>query len=141
MRRIVKNFEDFDAWQQAMAVAEKVYRVSTQGRFAKDFVLRDQINGSAISIASNIAEGFERGSRAEFHHFLSIAKGSCGELRTQILLARRIGYLTDEAADSLLADAMIATRMIGKLRATVARQRRTPPVPRAPCPMPDEPCF
>lgn len=119
----VERFEDFVAWQRGMDLAVNVYELSRQGKFARDFALTDQIHRAGISVPSNIAEGFERGSRAEFHRFLSIAKGSCGEVRTQIYLAKRLGYLNDEAAAAALDEAEQTSRIISKLRTSVARQR------------------
>jgi four helix bundle protein len=119
-----------------MDVAVQVYEVSRGPRFARDFALCDQIHRAAISVPSNIAEGFERGCRAEFHRFLSIAKGSYAELRTQIFLAQRIGYVDDPSARLLLADAEAAASVIGKLRMTVAKQRATPLMPHAAYRMP-----
>ena len=72
---------------------------------------------------SNIAEGFERGSRGEFHQFLSIAKSSCAELRSQLYVALDIGYIDQQAFDRLLADAEEVGRIVGGLRAAVERQR------------------
>ena len=119
----VGRFEDLVAWQRGMDLAVNVYELSRQGRFARDFALSDQIHRAGISVPSNIAEGFERGSRAEFHRFLTIAKGSCGELRTQIHLAKRLGYLTDETAAAALDEAEQTSRIINKLRSSVAKQR------------------
>jgi four helix bundle protein len=72
---------------------------------------------------SNIAEGFERGSRAEFHQFLSIAKSSCAELRSQLYVALDIGYINQQHFDQLLADAEEVARIVGGLRVAVERQR------------------
>jgi four helix bundle protein len=71
----VNRFEDLIAWQKARALAREIYTVSQTGRFARDFGLSGQIQRAASSIMFNLAEGFERGSRAEFHQFLSVAKG------------------------------------------------------------------
>jgi four helix bundle protein len=119
----VGRFEDLVAWQRGMDLAVNVYELSRQGKFARDFALSDQIHRAGISVPSNIAEGFERGSRAEFHRFLTIAKGSCGEVRTQIYLAKRLGYLTDETAAAALDEAEQTSRIINKLRSSVAKQR------------------
>jgi len=119
----VGRFEDLVAWQRGMDLAVNVYELSRQGKFARDFALSDQIHRAGISVPSNIAEGFERGSRAEFHRFLTIAKGSCGELRTQIYLAKRLGYLSDETAAAALDEAEQTSRIINKLRSSVAKQR------------------
>ena len=121
--RRVGRFEDLVAWQRAMDLAAHVYEMSRSGEFARDFALRDQIHRSVISVPANVAEGFERGSRAEFHRFLSIAKGSCGETRTHLHLASRLGYLDKLAATDALRDAEEVSRIISKLQSSVARQR------------------
>ena len=69
----VERFEDLIAWQKARELTKRIYAVTRQADFAKDFGLKDQIQRAAVSIMSNIAEGFERGGRAEFHQFLSVA--------------------------------------------------------------------
>src|SRR5690606_3550935 len=74
----------------------RVYQITRQGEFSKDFALKDQIRRAVISITSNIAEGFERGGNREFVQFLSHAKGSCGEVRSQLYLAMDAGYLSQE---------------------------------------------
>ena len=97
----VRRFEDIEAWKDSMILADAVYSASNAGAFAKDFGLRDQMRRAAVSISSNIAEGFERNSKTEFIRFLAIAKGSAGELRSQLYLARRQGYVTDEVFNNL----------------------------------------
>jgi four helix bundle protein len=121
----IERFEDLLAWQRSMDLVVRVYELSSAGRFAKDFALADQIHRAAISVPSNIAEGFERRSRAEFHHSLTIAKGSCGEVRTQLHIAQRLGYITSEVAAVALTQAEDVSRIISRLRTTVARQRDT----------------
>ena len=123
MGRPVQRFEDLIAWQRGMDLAVQVYELSRQGKFARDFALCDQIHRAGISVPSNVAEGFERGSRAEFHRFLGIAKGSCGEVRTHLYLAKRLGYLDDETAATALTEAEGVSRIISKLRTTVAKHR------------------
>jgi four helix bundle protein len=119
----IERFEDLLAWQRSMDLVVHVYELSSSGRFARDFALSDQIHRAAISVPSNIAEGFERRSRAEFHHSLTISKGSCGEVRTQLHIAKRLGYITAEVADEALLQAENVSRIISRLRTTVARQR------------------
>lgn len=119
----VERFEDLVAWQRSMDFVVRVYELSSVGKFARDFALADQIHRAAISVPANISEGFERGSRAEFHRFLSIAKGSCGELRTHLHLAKRLAYITSDAAQNALTEATEISRIISKLRTTVARHR------------------
>ena len=79
----VTRFEDLNVYQQARELCQRVYALTRSGPISKDYGLRDQMRRSAVSIVSNIAEGFERQSNAEFSRFLYIAKGSCGELRAQ----------------------------------------------------------
>ena len=112
-----RQFEDIQAWKDSIALAEAVYAASRQGAFAKDFGLRDQMRRAAVSVSSNIAEGFERMSKQEFVRFLSIAKGSVGELRSQLHLARRLGYLPEEQANNLHALAISTGRKIARLSA------------------------
>src|SRR5206468_3923596 len=89
----VQRFEDLVAWQKARAMTAAIYQVTRQGLFSKDFGLSGQMQRAAVSVMSNIAEGFERGRRAEFHQFLSAAKASCAELRSQLYTALDAGYL------------------------------------------------
>jgi len=89
--------EDIIVLSEAVSLAEKVYKTIRKSRsFSCDFGLRDQMQRSSISISSNIAEGYERESNLEFIRYLYIAKGSCGELRTQLLIASRLDYLKDQ---------------------------------------------
>ena len=123
MNKKVQSFEDLIAWQKAMDVAVDVFSMTSKGPIARRFAFCDQIQRAASSVPSNIAEGFERGTRAEFHRFLSIAKASCAELRTRIQLAERIGYLESTIARPILHRAEEVARIIGRLRKTVAAQR------------------
>lgn len=92
----IDRIEDILVWQKAKSLTVEIYKASNQGSFARDFGLRDQIRRAAVSIPSNIAEGFGRGGNKEFLHFLSIAKGSLYELKTQLIIANEIGYLDNE---------------------------------------------
>lgn len=92
----INRFEELDVWKLAFENASLVYDLSPKGDFAKDFALRDQIRRCAISVFSNIAEGFERDGNKEFINFLAIAKGSCGEMRSQAIFAHRRGYISDD---------------------------------------------
>ena len=111
----IKRFEDFEAWKKARSLANAVYRLTTQGAFSRDFALRDQVRRAAVSVVSNIAEGFERGGNKEFAQFLALAKGSCGELRAQLYIARDQGYLSQAQFEALLAESMQVSRMIAAL--------------------------
>lgn len=86
----VQKVEDLIAWQKAEALAELVYSACRSGELARDFGLRDQMQRAAVSVMSNIAEGFERKTTTDFSHFLYIAKGSLGELKSQLFLAARL---------------------------------------------------
>jgi four helix bundle protein len=123
----VSRFEDLLAWQKARALTTQVYTVTSSGEFGRDFGLRDQVRRAAVSVLSNISEGFERGKPSEFHQFLSIAKGSCAELRAQLYVACDVGYLDRSAFDLLIADAEEVARIIGGLRASIERKRDTRP--------------
>jgi four helix bundle protein len=112
------------AWQKARVLTAEIYRVTNQGNFARDFGLRDQIRRAALSAMSNIAEGFERNRPAEFHQFLSIAKASCGEVRSQLYVAFDAGYLNQEVLAALLSQALEVSRIIGGLRASVEMSRK-----------------
>jgi four helix bundle protein len=121
VKKKVERFEDLIAWQKARALTAEIYRASASGAFARDFALRDQIRRSAISIPSNIAEGFERWSLGEFHRFLTYAKGSCGELKTQLYIAGDVGYLDERMLAPLLKEAQSVSEIVGRLRSSVER--------------------
>jgi len=90
---VAKQFEDLEVWQEARRLTQTIYRVTRTEKFSKDFSLRDQIQRAAVSVMSNIAEGFERGGNQEFSQFLYVAKASCGEVRSQIYVALDQGYM------------------------------------------------
>jgi four helix bundle protein len=94
MKMMFKKIEDIEAWKRGCRLAVEIYKETNSDPFSKDWGLRDQIRRSVVSIPSNIAEGFERESSAEFKRFLLIAKGSCGELRTQLYIAQALEYIT-----------------------------------------------
>jgi four helix bundle protein len=96
-----------------------IYRVTNSGAFAKDFGLRSQIQRAAVSVMSNIAEGFDRNSRAEFARFLAIARGSAGEVRSQLYLAHELGYVDEATSRALLRDCNEITSMLIGLRKTL----------------------
>src|SRR5436853_3909412 len=98
----VDRYEDFIAWQKARLLTQRIYGITKQNAFAKDFGLAGQIQRASVSVMSNIAEGFERGRMTEFHQFLSIAKGSCAVVRSQLYVALDAVYLTTENFDPLL---------------------------------------
>ncbi len=83
----IKRFEELVAWQKARQLTGQVYQVTGNKALNRDYSLARQMQRAAVSIMSNIAEGFERGSQKEFYHFLSISRGSCAELRSQLYVA------------------------------------------------------
>ena len=92
----IKKFEDIESWKSARKLTSEIYTVTSTGSFVRDFALKDQIRRASVSILSNIAEGFERGNDKEFAYFLSLAKGSSGEVRAQLYVALDQGYLAPE---------------------------------------------
>jgi len=109
------RFEEIEGWQKARQLTQEIYAISKQGNFAKDFALRDQIRRAAISIMSNIAEGFERDGNKEFVQFLSSAKGSIGEVRTQLYVALDQNYIDQPTFNQLNALAIETAKKIGGL--------------------------
>jgi len=107
-----ERFEDMDIWQQARDVTKAIYFHSQQGGFARDFGLRDQIRRAAVSVMSNIAEGFERGTNKEFIQFLYIAKGSSGEVRSQLYVAFDLGYIDKDTFETIRADLLSLSKQI-----------------------------
>lgn len=111
----IERFEDIDGWKKARALTNRVYAVTNTGAFARDFGLRDQIRRASVSIMSNIAEGYERGAGdKEFARFLSIAKGSAGEVRAQLYVALDVGYLTRDEFDELTQLATETSRLLSR---------------------------
>ena len=123
----IERFEELIAWQKARALTKAVYQATQQGALAHDFGLRGQMQRAAVSIMANIAEGFERGGLAEFHQFLSTAKASCAELRSELYTALDVGYLGQDQFTQLIGQAEEVARVIGGLRASIERQRRKRP--------------
>src|SRR5262245_12166118 len=115
--RKISRFEDLVAWQKARLLTREVYRITGTAPFARDFGLAGQIQRASVSIMSNIAEGFERGSRGEFHQYLSTAKASCAEVRSQLYVALDAGYIGEADFQRLMAIAEEVARIVGGLRA------------------------
>lgn len=110
-----KTFEEIEVWQKARVLAKEIYAITNQGSFSKDFSLRDQIRRASVSVISNIAEGFERNGKGEFVQFLSISKGSAGEVKSQLYIALDQNYITKETFNDLYKLADETSRMIGGL--------------------------
>jgi four helix bundle protein len=115
MMATVKRFEDLDVFKMARELTRCLYRTTAAGRFARDYALRDQVRRAAVSVMSNIAEGFERGGDKEFFQFLSLAKASCGEVRAQLYVALDQAYVTQEEFDSLVDQALRINAALARL--------------------------
>ena len=110
-----KSVEEIDAWKRGCRLAVHIYEITQTSQFDKDWGLRDQLRRSAVSISSNIAEGFERGGTTEFNRFIRIGKGSCGELRTQIYIAQAIGYVEKAIAQQIVTELKEISSMLSGL--------------------------
>jgi len=123
-----KSFEEIDAWQKARGLTRRVYEVTAQGAFARDYGLRDQIRRACVSRMSNIAEGHGRGGTREFLQFLSMALGSANEVCSHLYVALDQGYIDDEQFRQLTGLAQESTSLIGGLarylRATKLKGRK-----------------
>jgi len=106
------SFENLPVWKNARELALLVYKATSSGKLKEDYGLKNQIQRAAVSVSSNIAEGFERGSKQEFIQFLYIAKGSCGELRSQLFIAKDISYIDDNDFETLYRSAANVSKQI-----------------------------
>jgi len=121
----VTCFEDLIAWQKARELRKSVYRASRTKQFSRDFKLRDQIQGAALSVMSNIAEGYERNRISEFLYFLRVAKASCGEVRSQLYAAFDEGYIDGTAMHQLLDQAAEVCRILRGLERSLSARLGT----------------
>jgi four helix bundle protein len=124
----VLRFEDLDVWKEARSLVKAVYSFTSTGAVARDFGIRDQLQRAAVSVMSNIAEGFERGTNKEFVQFLHIAKGSAGEVRSLLYAALDIGYLA-QAEFKTISDSALS--ISGRLSSFIKylQGRKTVPQP------------
>ena len=111
----VESFEDLNVYKQARDLTNKIYEITRQVSFSKDHGLVDQIRRASVSIMSNIAEGFERGTNAEFIQFLFIAKGSCGEVRAQLTIAFDQKYIDENTYKNFVDQCRRISGMLGNL--------------------------
>ena len=116
----VKRFEDLIVWQKAMVLSKNVYWITSKGKFASDWGLRDQVRRASVPILSNIAEGFGKYSNREFKKYLAIANGSSFEVKAQIYLAKELGYVERAEADIVIEMCEEISRMIAALRRKMA---------------------
>jgi four helix bundle protein len=112
----LRSFEELDAWQNARVLTREIYSATNNSRFSGELALRDQLRRRALSVMTNIAEGFESGGPGHFGRFLSIAKGSSGELRSLLIAALDLRYLGREVAERLMGLCVDTSRLIGGLR-------------------------
>lgn len=110
----IKRFEDLDCWKVSLELCNKIGELIDSGSFEKHFRLIGQIEGSSGSVMDNIAEGFERGTRAEFIQFLGYSKGSCGEFRSQLYRALGRKHINQEQFEELYNLAVRISIMIQK---------------------------
>ncbi|GIW03848.1 MAG: hypothetical protein KatS3mg059_0468 [Thermomicrobiales bacterium] len=121
--RGIQAFEDLVAWQKARELTRLVFQLTDHEPLSKRYRFCDQLQAAAISIMNNIAEGFDRNRRAEFSQFLTIAKGSCGEVRSMLYVALDARLIDLETFERLHRRTDEVARLIAGLRATVDRQR------------------
>jgi four helix bundle protein len=124
----INSFEDLDIWKKAQELGAIVYRLcDSNPKIAKDFSFKDQIKRAALSISNNIAEGFEYNNNADFHRYLRIAKGSCGEVRNCLLFSIKIQYTTPEEVKTEIELSVSLGKQIGQLlkylRAKIAEKK------------------
>lgn len=121
-----KTFEDIEVWKRGHQVVLDIYHLSNTTKLNRDFGLRDQMRRSAVSITSNIAEGFDRNSNKEFAYFLNISKASASELRSQILIAKDLNYIHSEDAIRLNLELIELRRMLTSLMYYLKQRIKTP---------------
>ncbi len=115
----IEKFEDLEVWKLAFDCANLVYDITSVGKLNQDYGLRDQIRSAAVSIFSNIAEGFERDGNKEFANFLTIAKGSCGEVRAQAKFALHRNYILEDEYKILSEKLLQTSRQISGFRSYI----------------------
>ena len=116
MSKKITSFEDLVIWEKAQDIAVKIYRMGEENDFIKkDFSLKDQFKSASLSISDNIAEGFEYNNNPDFYRFLRMAKGSCGEIRNKIHFIKRVGFITDASALTLIKEVTELGNQIGGL--------------------------
>jgi four helix bundle protein len=111
----IVRFEDLDAWKMARELTREIYRITKYDRFSRDFGLVNQIREASVSVMSNVAEGFERDGNKEFCNFLSIGKGSAGEVRSQLYVALDQDYIGSQDFDAVYDKATASGRVIAGL--------------------------
>jgi four helix bundle protein len=112
----IHSFEELEIWKKAQELGAMIYKLCDENpKIAKDFSFKDQIKRAALSISNNIAEGFEYNNNADFHRYLRIAKGSCGEVRNCLLFSIRIKYTTQEEVKAEIELSISLGKQIGQM--------------------------
>src|SRR5881392_2250837 len=114
-----QSFEDLEVWQRGCRLAVAVFKAFASCR---NFTMQDQVQRASLSVPSNVAEGYERNSNKEFVRFLNIAKGSCGELRTQLYISRKLDFLTKEDFNRLVGESKEISKMLHGLSCAVSKR-------------------
>src|SRR5213595_3236164 len=116
-----QSFEDLEVWQRGCRLSVRMFEIFDR---CKNFTLRDQVQRAGLSIPCNIAEGAERGSSRDFAHFLNFSKGSCGELRTQLYIARKLRIVSKPGFETSVAETKEISAMLEGLRRSVLNKTR-----------------
>jgi len=119
----IHKFEDLPIWKESIDLGREIYLLTSSGRFEKDYSFKDQIRRAVISISSNIAEGFERSNNNEFLRFLLIAKGSVGEVRSQLYLSLALDYVNKNTFDKLNIRLESLAKQIGSFISYLKKQK------------------
>ncbi len=110
----ITRFEEIEAWQTARELTKLIYSLTEENKFSRDFGLKDQIRRASVSIMSNISEGFESQTQAQFIRNLGLAKASAGEVRSQLYISRDLDYITQEQFSKAFAMAEKASRQVAR---------------------------
>jgi len=108
----IKSFEEIEAWKKTRKLVKKIYKISGSGKFSEDWSLKDQIRRAALSIMSNIAEGYLRQTDKEFTQFLYIAKGSTAEVQSQLYVALDLNYINNDKFETLYNETVIILKLL-----------------------------
>ena len=120
----IRDFKDLEIWKLALLITKQVYDLSAKKEFSRDFGLSNQIRRAVVSISSNIVEGFEKSNNNEFIRYLKIAKGSTGEVRNQLEIAKTVGYITDEELANIDKELIELAAQIGGFIKYLEGQRK-----------------
>src|SRR5205809_3275355 len=123
-----QSFEDLEVWQRGCRLAVDVFKAFASCR---NFTMQDQVQRASLSVPSNVAEGYERNSNKEFVRFLNIAKGSCGELRTQLYISRKLDFLTKAEFSRLVGESKEISAMLHGLSKAVSKRTVSAAKPRS----------